>query len=135
MYFVFGWILLVVSVLSFFNLSLFRDQVAHFPPYLYEHLVEKENKGIILIMNKCDLVPPSLILAWEHYFARHFPKLIVVPFFSLEGRRGKRGLLKMAAESALCLVDACQKLVEGSGKYIFFFFFKEVLSSVENYLL
>ncbi|XP_068204635.1 guanine nucleotide-binding protein-like 1 [Palaemon carinicauda] len=91
-----------------------RFPVAQFPPYLYKHLVEKENKGIILIMNKSDLLPPSLILAWKHYFAQHFPKLIVVPFFSLEGRRGKRGLLRMAAESALGLVDACEKLVDDS---------------------
>ncbi|XP_064107488.1 guanine nucleotide-binding protein-like 1 [Macrobrachium nipponense] len=91
-----------------------RFPVAQFPPYLYHHLVEKENKGIILIMNKADLLPPSLILAWEHYFAQHFPKLIVVPFSSLEGYKGRKCLLRMAAESALCLVDACQKLVDDS---------------------
>lgn len=89
-----------------------RFPVAQFPPYLYEHLVEKENKGVILILNKCDLLPPSVIVAWELYFSQKFPKLLVVPFSSLEGCKKKRSLLKMAAESSLCLVDACQRLVE-----------------------
>lgn len=91
-----------------------RFSVAQFPPYLYEHLVEKENKGIILILNKCDLLPPAVVVAWEQYFHDKFPKLLVVPFSSMEGYAFRRGTLKMAAESSLKLVDACQKLVEQS---------------------
>ncbi|KAK7077336.1 Guanine nucleotide-binding-like protein 1 [Halocaridina rubra] len=90
-----------------------RFPVALFPPYLYHHLVEKENKGVILIMNKCDLLPASVVLAWERYFCEKFPKLLVVPFSSMEGKKSKKSLLRMAAESALSLVDACQKLVDG----------------------
>ncbi|MPC25970.1 Guanine nucleotide-binding protein-like 1 [Portunus trituberculatus] len=88
-----------------------RFPVAHFPPYLYHHLAENEGRGIILILNKCDLLPPELVVAWEHYFHKTFPKLLVVPFSSFEGRRHPRGQLRMAAESSLRLVEACQQLV------------------------
>lgn len=98
--------------ISFHHLS----QVAHFPPYLYHHLTEKEGRGIILILNKCDLLPPEVVVAWEHYFHHTFPKLLVVPFSSLEGRRHPRGRLRMAAESSLRLVEACQQLVGDSGE-------------------
>lgn len=62
-------------------------------------------------MNKCDLIPPELVLAWEKYLLHHFPSLLLVPFSSLEGCRKKRGVLRLAAESSLKLVEACQKLV------------------------
>ncbi|XP_042879048.1 guanine nucleotide-binding protein-like 1 [Penaeus japonicus] len=91
-----------------------RFPVSQFPPYLYHRLVEEENKGIILVLNKCDLVPPSIIVAWEHYFHHKFPKLLVVPFSSMEGYGHRRGMLKMAAEGSLRLVDACQKLIYDS---------------------
>lgn len=91
-----------------------RFPVAHFPPYLYHHLTEKEGRGIILILNKCDLLPPEVVVAWEHYFHHTFPKLLVVPFSSLEGRRHPRGRLRMAAESSLRLVETCQQLVGDS---------------------
>ncbi|KAG0722740.1 Guanine nucleotide-binding protein-like 1 [Chionoecetes opilio] len=91
-----------------------RFPVAHFPPYLYHHLTEKEGRGIILILNKCDLLPPELIVAWERYFHCVFPKLLVVPFSSFEGRCHPRGRLRMAAESSLRLVEACQQLVGDS---------------------
>ncbi|XP_050686301.1 guanine nucleotide-binding protein-like 1 [Eriocheir sinensis] len=88
-----------------------RFPVAHFPPYLYHYLSEKEGRGIVLILNKCDLLPPEVVVAWEHYFHHAFPKLLVVPFSSFEGRRHPRGRLRMAANSSLRLVEACQKLV------------------------
>lgn len=91
-----------------------RFPVAHFPPYLYHHLTEKEGRGIILILNKCDLIPPELVVAWENYFHNTFPKLLVVPFSSYEGRCHPRGRLRMAAESSLRLVEACQQLVGNS---------------------
>ncbi|CAL4069746.1 unnamed protein product, partial [Meganyctiphanes norvegica] len=90
-----------------------RYVACQFPPYLYEELSEKRNKNIILVMNKCDLIPPELVLAWEKYLMCHFPSLLLVPFSSLEGVRKKRGLMRMAAESSLRLVEACQKLVGG----------------------
>lgn len=92
--------------------------MAHFPPYLYHHLSEKEGRGIVLILNKCDLLPPEVVVAWERYFHQAFPKLLVVPFSSFEGRRHPRGKLRMAAESSLRLVEACQELVGDSSRYL-----------------
>lgn len=92
--------------------------MAHFPPYLYHYLSEKEGRGIVLILNKCDLLPPEVVVAWEHYFHHAFPKLLVVPFSSFEGRRHPRGKLRMAANSSLRLVEACQKLVGDTSKYL-----------------
>ncbi|KAL7643218.1 UNVERIFIED_CONTAM: hypothetical protein RMT77_006509 [Armadillidium vulgare] len=91
-----------------------RFVAAHFPPYLYKHLVEKENKGVVLVMNKCDLVPSSLVIAWTDFCAKFYPKLIVVPFSSFEGKSAKKSTLKMAMHSSLNLIDACQKLVDNN---------------------
>ncbi|KAK4317226.1 hypothetical protein Pmani_011670 [Petrolisthes manimaculis] len=75
-----------------------RYSVAQFPPYLYEHLVKRE-RDIILVMNKCDLVPGSVVKAWQHYFQTHYPRLLLIPFSSLVGHCTMR------------LVEACKNIV------------------------
>ena len=88
-----------------------RYPVLQFPPYLYDDLVNVKKKDVILVLNKCDLIPPSLVVAWKKYFSEKYRNLSVVPFFSLEGAKSTRGLLRMAKNSSLKLVDACQNLV------------------------
>ena len=40
------------------------------------------NKPLILVLNKIDLAPPSLVTAWRHYFKEKYPELPVVMFTS-----------------------------------------------------
>lgn len=38
---------------------------------------------MILVLNKIDLAPPDLTVAWKHYFLKHYPTLKIVTFTSL----------------------------------------------------
>lgn len=50
---------------------------------------------MILVLNKIDLVPAPLVLAWQEYFKSHFPLVKVMCFASYAGmilKQGKRGM-------------------------------------------
>ncbi|RWS21979.1 guanine nucleotide-binding protein-like 1 [Leptotrombidium deliense] len=97
-----------------------RHPIFHFPPGLYDYVVHELKKQIILVLNKVDLVPASLVLAWIEYMKNKFPKLYVTPFASYSGmkfkksgkHRGKRiGKLRMASKSAEGLLTICEEIV------------------------
>ncbi|XP_076342492.1 nucleostemin 4 isoform X2 [Tachypleus tridentatus] len=95
-----------------------RYPVLHFSPALYDFVTSDLGKDIILVLNKIDLVPAPLVLAWKHYFQLQFPQVYVVCFSAYSGmkqaigKRGKRiGKLKMAAEGAKRLFNVCEKIV------------------------
>eukprot|EP00912_Choanoflagellata_sp_UC4_P002065 UC4_evm7s1315 len=54
-----------------------RHPTAHYPPHLYEFVVKDMGKPLMLILNKCDLVPQYVALAWRTYFKTHFPDICV----------------------------------------------------------
>uniref|UniRef100_A0A674HGI6 Guanine nucleotide-binding protein-like 1 n=1 Tax=Taeniopygia guttata TaxID=59729 RepID=A0A674HGI6_TAEGU len=55
------------------------------PPALAAHVSQDLAKGLILILNKVDLVPPAVATAWSHLLrARHGPAR-VVPFCTAPG--------------------------------------------------
>ncbi|XP_041369298.1 guanine nucleotide-binding protein-like 1 isoform X2 [Gigantopelta aegis] len=104
-----------------------RHPALHFPPALYDHVTTELNKPMILILNKTDLVPPGLVIAWKHYFKHRFPKLHVVCFTShtkqptnddrtsdvdvlhRKRRKGKR----LPATGPRELYEACEQIVQG----------------------
>ncbi|KAK1116981.1 hypothetical protein K0M31_017031 [Melipona bicolor] len=102
-----------------------RYTVLMFPPYLYEYITNELKKDMILVLNKVDLVPPSLVIAWKEYFHIMYPKLHILmftsyPTYNLRGNiseteginhRRRKGKLKMAAEGAQKLLDACKEIV------------------------
>ncbi|XP_067830104.1 guanine nucleotide-binding protein-like 1 [Heptranchias perlo] len=59
-----------------------RHPVIHFSPALYDYVTREMKKSIILVLNKIDLAPPSLVAAWKHYFQQKFPQLHVLCFTS-----------------------------------------------------
>uniref|UniRef100_H2Z4K8 Guanine nucleotide-binding protein-like 1 n=1 Tax=Ciona savignyi TaxID=51511 RepID=H2Z4K8_CIOSA len=59
-----------------------RHPTLHFSPALYEHVTKKLMKPLILILNKIDLVPASVVSAWTSYFKKLFPELHIVWFTS-----------------------------------------------------
>ncbi|KAL1456567.1 hypothetical protein WDU94_001288 [Cyamophila willieti] len=100
-----------------------------FPPALYDYVTRTLGKDMILVMNKVDLAPAPLVVAWKEYFQIKFPKLNILCFTSyptynlrnniekpnkgLQVRR-RRGKMKMAAEGAQKLLEACTNIVSGA---------------------
>lgn len=37
---------------------------------------------MILVLNKIDLAPPALVVAWKHYFQKNYPDIHVICFTS-----------------------------------------------------
>lgn len=100
-----------------------RHPLFHFPPSLYNYIVNDLKKIVIIVLNKVDLVPASLVLAWQHYLKSHYPEVHLIPFASYAGMKtksnGKRvGNLHMALEGARRFMLEVEKLV-GPGKVDF----------------
>lgn len=103
-----------------------RYPVLMFPPYLYDYVTNELQKDMILVLNKVDLAPPALVVAWREYFRIQYPKLHILmftsfPTYNLRGntsaeeegikKRRRRGKLKMAAEGAQKLLETCRDIV------------------------
>ncbi|XP_067002632.2 guanine nucleotide-binding protein-like 1 [Anabrus simplex] len=103
-----------------------RYSALMFPPSLYKYVTEELKKDMILVLNKIDLAPAPLVVAWKHYFKEKFPELHVLmftsyPSYNLRGNqdnkaglkiRRRKGRLRMSAEGAQKLFEACQAIVE-----------------------
>uniref|UniRef100_A0A3B5MPG8 Guanine nucleotide-binding protein-like 1 n=1 Tax=Xiphophorus couchianus TaxID=32473 RepID=A0A3B5MPG8_9TELE len=63
-----------------------RHPVLQFPPDLYRYITVDLHKQVILVLNKTDLCPPPLVIAWKHYMASQFPHLEIVCFTSHPGQ-------------------------------------------------
>ncbi|KAJ1979184.1 hypothetical protein H4R35_001611 [Dimargaris xerosporica] len=61
-----------------------RHPLLHFPPSLYDYVVQSQGKKMILVLNKADLVTESIVDAWRDYFQRVFPELLVTTFACFE---------------------------------------------------
>ncbi|XP_003703243.1 nucleostemin 4 [Megachile rotundata] len=102
-----------------------RYPVLMFPPYLYSYVTNELKKDMILVLNKVDLAPPALVVAWKEYFHKMYPKLHILmftsyPTYNLRGnisetegvkQRRRKGKLRMAAEGAQKLLDTCKQIV------------------------
>lgn len=82
-----------------------------FPPSLYKFVVQDEEKNMILVLNKIDLVPPAAVAAWKEFLTRTYPGLQVVYFTSCPGynltgaRADKSGTITIS----LLLLDSLPK--------------------------
>lgn len=99
-----------------------------FPPSLYHYVTEIVKKDMILILNKIDLVPASVVTAWKNYFKEKYPELHILMFTTLPGYnlvnkqcdkgglqiRRRKGRIRMAAEGTQLLFDACKGIVGDS---------------------
>nr|XP_030053227.1 guanine nucleotide-binding protein-like 1 isoform X2 [Microcaecilia unicolor] len=59
-----------------------RHPVIHFSPALYDFVTRDMKKKVILVLNKIDLAPPALVVAWKHYFQSRFPEVHIICFTS-----------------------------------------------------
>ncbi|XP_050676379.1 guanine nucleotide-binding protein-like 1 [Leptidea sinapis] len=97
-----------------------------FPPTLYEY-VTNINKSMILVLNKVDLVPASVVAAWKEFLLKRCPELKVVYFTSCPGYnlagsqsdkaglqvRRRKGRQRMCTEGATQILEACKQIVSG----------------------
>lgn len=102
-----------------------RYPVMMFPPYLYNYVTNTLGKDMILILNKVDLAPAALVVAWQEYFKTKYPKLYILvftsfPTYNLRGNtneetelktRRRKGKMKMAAEGAQKIMETCREVV------------------------
>lgn len=118
------WRVLEMSDIILFIVDI-RYAGAMFPPTLYEYVTNTLNKDMILILNKIDLAPSPLVVAWKHYFQEKYPKLHITLFTTTPGYnlrtkennssglkiRRRKGKQRMAVEGTQLLLDACKKIV------------------------
>uniref|UniRef100_T1IJQ9 Guanine nucleotide-binding protein-like 1 n=1 Tax=Strigamia maritima TaxID=126957 RepID=T1IJQ9_STRMM len=96
-----------------------------FSPAIYNHVTKELNREVILVLNKIDLVPPSVVVAWQHYFKKHYPQLYIISFTSFPGtdtdvvaqdqkvqRSRRRKNWRMAAQATMRLLKICQNIVK-----------------------
>lgn len=98
-----------------------RHPLFHFPSSVYDYVVSELGKDLILVLNKIDLIPASLVLAWINYLQNEYQNLKIVPFASFAGMKVKAkgknkgrfyGKLKMASEGSKRLLATCQAIVQ-----------------------
>ncbi|KAK2165507.1 hypothetical protein LSH36_49g06008 [Paralvinella palmiformis] len=66
-----------------------RHPALHFSPTLYHYVTKELNKSLILVLNKVDLAPSALVVAWRHYFRQKFPDIHVIYFTSFPKEKTK----------------------------------------------
>ncbi|KAG5863529.1 hypothetical protein JTB14_038164 [Gonioctena quinquepunctata] len=105
------WRVLEMSDIILFIVDI-RYPVILFPPSLYDYVNNTLKKDFILVLNKIDLAPASLVVAWKAYFQEKYPNMHIVmfttlPSYNLVGKqsnvaglqvRRARGKIRMAAE-------------------------------------
>uniref|UniRef100_A0A8C6UU48 Guanine nucleotide-binding protein-like 1 n=1 Tax=Neogobius melanostomus TaxID=47308 RepID=A0A8C6UU48_9GOBI len=103
-----------------------RHPVLQFPPDLYHYITGDLQKQVVLVLNKVDLCPPALVIAWKHYLTSQFPHVEIVCFTSHPGQpystgedsvlQKKRMRTKASwshAGGPLDILRACQEITAG----------------------
>lgn len=99
-----------------------RHPVLQFPPTLYHYINGDLQKQVVLVLNKADLCPPPLVIAWKHYLASQFPHLQTVCFTShpgqpystvLQKKRMRRKAGWSQAGGPIDIMKACQEITAG----------------------
>ncbi|KAG7469360.1 hypothetical protein MATL_G00128250 [Megalops atlanticus] len=99
-----------------------RHPVLQFPPALYHCITGELKKQVILVLNKADLCPAPLVLAWRHYLSSNFPHLHCVCFTSHPGQPYTTVLQKKRmrrkggwgqAGGPIHILRACQEITAG----------------------
>ncbi|KAG7277910.1 hypothetical protein CRUP_004689 [Coryphaenoides rupestris] len=99
-----------------------RHPVLQFSPPLYHYITEELRKQVVLVLNKADLCPPPLVIAWKHYLSSQFPHLLTVCFTSHPGQPYSTVLQKKRtrkkpgwsqAGGPIDIMKACQEITAG----------------------
>ncbi|TPX69536.1 hypothetical protein CcCBS67573_g06818 [Chytriomyces confervae] len=57
-----------------------RHPVLHFPPTLFDYVVTRMKKKLVLVFNKIDLIDAPTLQAWTRYFETRYPGLHTASF-------------------------------------------------------
>lgn len=102
-----------------------RHPALHFSPALYNYVTTDLGKALVVVLNKIDLAPPALVVAWTDYLKNKFPELHIVHFTSfpkdsternedprkaINKRRRKGAYVAMGPKQ---LLQVCEEIVEG----------------------
>uniref|UniRef100_A0A7N4NMT0 Guanine nucleotide-binding protein-like 1 n=1 Tax=Sarcophilus harrisii TaxID=9305 RepID=A0A7N4NMT0_SARHA len=103
-----------------------RHPVINFPPALYEYVTGELGLSLILVLNKVDLAPPALVIAWKYHFRLHYPRVHIVLFTSFPRdpqtpkdlktvlkKRRKQGRIWTRAQGPEQLLRACETITAG----------------------
>ncbi|XP_029308061.1 guanine nucleotide-binding protein-like 1 isoform X1 [Cottoperca gobio] len=99
-----------------------RHPVLQFSPALYHYITGELQKQVVLVLNKADLCPPPLVIAWKHYMTSQFPHLQIVSFTShpgqpystvLQKKRMRRKADWSHSGGPLDILKACQEITAG----------------------
>lgn len=98
-----------------------------FPPSLHEYVTKELGKEMILVLNKIDLSPAFVVLAWKKYFEEKYKSVHVVlftsfPAYNMRGNahenskgmkiRRRKGTMQMVKEGAQEILKACKDIVK-----------------------
>lgn len=59
-----------------------RNPLWHVPRSLYEQITKELRKKLVIVLNKCDLVPQPVRDGWISWLSVHYPDATLVPFSS-----------------------------------------------------
>ncbi|XP_069551695.1 guanine nucleotide-binding protein-like 1 [Brachyistius frenatus] len=99
-----------------------RHPVLQFPPALYHYITGDLQKHVVLVLNKADLCPAPLVMAWKHYMTSKFPHLQIVCFTShpglpystvLQKKRMRKKADWSHAGGPTDILKACQEISSG----------------------
>ncbi|XP_044216053.1 guanine nucleotide-binding protein-like 1 [Thunnus albacares] len=99
-----------------------RHPMLQFPPAIYHYITGDLQKQMILVLNKVDLCPPPLVIAWKHYMTSQFPHLQIVCFTShrgqpystvLQKKRMRRKADWSHAGGPTDILKSCQEITAG----------------------
>uniref|UniRef100_A0A383VR41 Guanine nucleotide-binding protein-like 1 n=1 Tax=Tetradesmus obliquus TaxID=3088 RepID=A0A383VR41_TETOB len=87
-----------------------RNPLLHFSHALYRHITQHHGLPLVLLLNKCDLVPAAAAAAWKAWLQQQLPGVAVVPVSAAAGRA------EAAARQVLEVV--LQQRVERGGQQV-----------------
>ncbi|WIA34120.1 hypothetical protein OEZ86_012488 [Tetradesmus obliquus] len=63
-----------------------RNPLLHFSHALYRHITQHHGLPLVLLLNKCDLVPAAAAAAWKTWLQQQLPGVAVVPVSAAAGQ-------------------------------------------------
>jgi ribosome biogenesis GTPase A len=63
-----------------------RNPLLHFSHALYRHITQHHKLPLVLLLNKCDLVPAAAAAAWQAWLQQQLPGVTVVPVSAAAGQ-------------------------------------------------
>lgn len=74
-----------------------RNPLLHFSHALYRHITQDHQLPLVLLLNKCDLIPAAAAAAWQQWLQEQLPGVTVIPVSAAKDQ---------AAESARQVLSA-----------------------------